>query len=98
MNSADNSGAAFPQAKEQWDHDGDLVGFGPEGGMTKREVIATQALVGMGMWIPPVDFVDDEGRPLQPYSQRYQRLLREARAEWAVAHADALLAALKVTP
>ena len=60
-----------------------------------RAYLAGQALTAMGMWIPPVDMVDDQGNALPSNMPAYQRKLQEARAEWAVSQANAVLRILK---
>ncbi|GAA5073644.1 hypothetical protein N0B44_15760 [Roseibacterium beibuensis] len=62
-----------------------------------RNWFAGQALAGMGMWIPPGNYVDEDGRSIPTHSAKYQRMVRQARAEWARDQADALIAALDRT-
>lgn len=52
-------------------------------GLTKREYFAAMALAGMGTWCP----CDEDGRASVD--------VHSAKAAWAVAQADALIAALK---
>ena len=83
MSKTDTGGPAFPPVHDPMKH---------ESGMTLRDWFAGQELVAMGMWIPPGDYVDSEGRPLPQHMPSYQRKLRDARAKWAYAQADAMLA------
>ena len=57
-----------------------------------RDYLAAQALIALGTWVPPEDYLDADGFNLPDYSAKYQRLVREARSRWAYAQADAMLA------
>jgi hypothetical protein len=87
-------GPAFPQS-ETLHEDGATLVREAHGGMTKRDWFAGQALVAMGTWHPPGDYVDQYGMPLQTHTRQYQAILRQLRAEWAYAQADAMIAAGK---
>lgn len=74
---------AFPVAP------GDVPYWQP--GMTLRDYFAGQALVAMGTWVPPEDYVDPDGMPLSQYDRRYQPKVQAARAKHAYEQADAML-------
>ena len=68
-------GSAFPS--------GGNDGWSLDRGVTMRDWMAAQALIGMGMWCP-----DTHETVLAPTDAARQ----EARAKWAYAQADAMLA------
>lgn len=81
--SKDTSLPAFPSQRR--DQNGLTWNEGYDG-LTKREYFAVMALVGMGQWTPMTP------QALQNATGTEQIA---SRAQWAVRHADALLAALK---
>lgn len=60
-------------------------------GMNLRAYVATKVLAGLGDWTPN----HDDG---SPPDWRSMAAIRQRRAEWAVAQADALIAALNAEP
>lgn len=89
-----DGGPAFPGTYLAFPKDGPIQGVPVfDGGMSLRAWLTGQAIVAMGMWMPPVDF--DPARPgvytaadLSPTEQA------ALRARWAVMQADAVLAEL----
>lgn len=83
MSARDDGGPAFPEPMSEGSS-GDLHVSYP--GMTLRDYFAGRALVAMDAWTPPVD-------PLITYgSDEWHVEARKARAEYAYAQADAMLA------
>lgn len=60
-------------------------------GLTSRAYIATKVIAGLGDWTP---YRDDGSAP----DWTSMAAIRQRRAEWAVAQADALIAALNAEP
>lgn len=82
MDARDTSGAAFPRPASTDEHSDPCNVYQDQIGLTKREWFAGMALVGMETWCPT------------GVSGFAKANVHEAKAEWAVRMADALLAAL----
>ncbi|MEN6549861.1 MAG: hypothetical protein ABFE07_27785 [Armatimonadia bacterium] len=80
MSKIEDGGPAFPHVAADGHAD-------YRRGMSQRSYIATKVLTGLGDWTPN----QDDGSPPDWTSMA---ALRKRRAEWAVAQADALIAAL----
>lgn len=82
MSKIDDGGAAFPLIT--WKSPDGMCVSNAEGGMSLRDHLAGQALIGLGTWMPG-GMALDLTRPSS----------LQARAEWAYAQADAMIAARK---
>jgi hypothetical protein len=83
MSKIEDGGPAFPTS---------MSAQGPFGGLSIRDWFASQALIGIGTWMPQYrpdgQLVNETGSLCNPGMHR-------ARAEWAYEQADAMLAARK---
>lgn len=66
---------------------GDIMHTEQRSGMSLRDYFASQALVGIGAWMPV---------PVDGYTSLMSEETLKRRAEWAYAQADAMIAARKV--
>ena len=90
MSKTKGDAPAFPKPLDPYPNM-QMRGDGGNPGMDLRTYIATQVLAGLGDWTPN----QDDGSPPDWTSMA---ALRKRRAEWAVAQADALIAALNAEP
>lgn len=83
----DEGGPAFP-AQPIYEHPGGATSMSSQNGMTLRDYFAGRALVAMDAWTPQIDL----DHTISYGSAEWHVKARQARAEYAYAQADAMLA------